>query len=344
MGDDIYMIKKNYRRLVLLGLLFIMVLSSVACANKEEGMVAMVDGEGISIHELEKKFDLVGIKETTELQFGEGALEQEVEEGITLERKLKEELLEQLVMVKIIAKNAEKTVKITDEMLAEQKTQYIEDVGGKEKFAQFLIEKEITEEELEEYMKEDLLVKTFQQNIMDEMKVTDEDAKKYFEENKDDIITIRLEHILLKEKSEAEAVLKKIKEGADFAQLAISAENGGDIGYITKNSPLIEEYKNIGFNLEVGQVSDIVESELGYSIIRLTDRKEDFEFFEEDIINNIKMEALSKKIEEMKEKANYKMIPENLIIESKEDKKDKDSEKEKNNDKKESREDKKEKE
>lgn len=324
------MFKNNYKRLMLFVLISIMVLSSVACGKKEEGMVAIVDGVGISNDELEKKFNLVGIRETTELQFGEGALEQEVEDGVTLERKLKEELLEQLVVVKIIASNAEKNVEITEEMLEEQKMEYIENVGGKDKFTQFLEEKELKEDELEEYMFEDLLVKEYQKNIMDEIQVTDKEAKEYFEERKEDIITIRLEHILLKEKSEAESVLQKVKEGADFAELAKeesihtnSAENGGDIGYITRNSPLIEEYKEIGFGLQINEISGIVESELGYSIIKLTDRKEDFEFFEEDIINGIKMESLAKKIQEMKEKSDYKLIPENIVIENNDSKEEK---------------------
>lgn len=319
------MFKKNYRKLILTILAALLLITVVACEKDDEGMVAIVDGEGISNDELEKKFNLVGIRENTELQFGEGALEQEIEDGITLERKLKEELLEQLVVVKIIANNANKDIEITEEMLEEQKLEYIENIGGLENFTEFLEERGLTEEELEEYMVEDLLVKEHQKNIMDEIQVSDQEAREYFEENKDDIIIIRLEHILLKEKAEAESVLKRINEGEDFAELAKaesihtnSAENGGDIGYITRNSPLIEEYKDIGFNLDINEISGVVESELGYSIIRLVDRKEDFDFFEEDIITNIKMESLSKKIEEMKEKADYKLMPENIVIGDKE--------------------------
>ncbi len=319
------MFKRNYRKLILTVLAALLLITVVACEKDEEGMVAIVDGEGISNDELEKKFNLVGIRENTELQFGEGALEQEIEDGITLERKLKEELLEQLVVVKIIANNANKDIEITEEMLKEQKLEYIENIGGQENFTEFLEERGLTEEELEDYMIEDLLVKEHQKNLMDKMEVSEEEAREYFEENKDDIIIIRLEHILLKEKAEAESVLKRINEGEDFAKLAKSesihtnsAENGGDIGYITRNSPLIEEYKDIGFELDINEISDVVESELGYSIIRLVDRKEDFEFFEEDIITNIKMESLSKKIEEMKEKADYKLMPENIVIGDKE--------------------------
>ena len=319
------MFKRNYRKLILTVLAALLLITVVACEKDEEGMVAIVDGDGISNDELEKKFNLVGIRENTELQFGEGALEQEIEDGVTLERKLKEELLEQLVVVKIIANNANKDIEITEEMLKEQKLEYIENVGGQENFTEFLEERGLTEEELEDYMIEDLLVKEHQKNLMDKMEVSEEEAREYFEENKDDIIIIRLEHILLKEKAEAESVLKRINEGEDFAKLAKSesihtnsAENGGDIGYITRNSPLIEEYKDIGFELDINEISDVVESELGYSIIRLVDRKEDFEFFEEDIITNIKMESLSKKIEEMKEKADYKLMPENIVIGDKE--------------------------
>jgi peptidyl-prolyl cis-trans isomerase SurA len=70
-------------------------------------------------------------------------------------------------------------------------------------------------------------------------------------------------------------------DGESFETLAIlysedpgSASNGGEIGYMAK-AELDPEYAKAAFSLKVGQVSKIVESQFGFHIIQLIDRKED---------------------------------------------------------------------
>ena len=74
-------------------------------------------------------------------------------------------------------------------------------------------------------------------------------------------------------------ILQKLKDGAEFGQLARqyskdpSKERGGDIGYFAKGQ-LMPEIEEACFKLEVGQVSDIIKTQLGYHIMKLTDKKE----------------------------------------------------------------------
>jgi peptidyl-prolyl cis-trans isomerase C len=80
-------------------------------------------------------------------------------------------------------------------------------------------------------------------------------------------------------KAKAEKLLKQIKAGADFAELAKqysgcpSSAKGGDLGLITRDDmpPLFSE---AAFKLKVGQISDIVETDNGYHIIKVTEHKE----------------------------------------------------------------------
>ena len=98
---------------------------------------------------------------------------------------------------------------------------------------------------------------------------------------------IRASHILLKTadkdeaavKTRAEELLKQVKSGADFAELARknsddegSAKNGGDLDYFGRGK-MVPEFEQVAFSMQPGQLSDLVKTSYGYHIIRLVDRK-----------------------------------------------------------------------
>jgi len=138
--------------------------------------------------------------------------------------------------------------------------------------------------------------------------VTADDAKKYYSENAPQLEEIRASHILIKSdtadpdtdpneteaKAEAKAqdLLKQIKAGADFAELAKansacpSAAKGGDLGFFARGR-MVPAFEKAAFELKVGQVSDIVKTRFGYHIIKLTDRKDTFEQFKDEILKTL---------------------------------------------------------
>ena len=79
----------------------------------------------------------------------------------------------------------------------------------------------------------------------------------------------------------ADSLRSQIQDGADFGALAQqysgdtgSASRGGDIGMVPFTAPLVEPFKEVAFGLEnVGDVSDVVETQFGYHIIKLLDRE-----------------------------------------------------------------------
>ena len=136
--------------------------------------------------------------------------------------------------------------------------------------------------------------------------VTEEDAKKYYEENPkkfEQPEQVRVSNILIKPlltdpnldlnvdpnedkakamakaREKAEELLKQLKDGADFAELAKIHSNGpmapqgGDIGFFSRGE-MVTAFEDVAFKLEIGQISDVVETEYGYHIIKATDHKE----------------------------------------------------------------------
>lgn len=80
-------------------------------------------------------------------------------------------------------------------------------------------------------------------------------------------------------KAKIDTVMQKIKAGEDFAKLAEkysddtgSKKNGGDLGYFGRRM-MVKEFDEAAFNLKPGEISDIIKTNFGFHIIKLTDQK-----------------------------------------------------------------------
>jgi parvulin-like peptidyl-prolyl isomerase len=82
-----------------------------------------------------------------------------------------------------------------------------------------------------------------------------------------------------KARAQAEDILKQAKNGADFAELARkhsadgSAQQGGDLDFFTKGR-MVPAFSSAAFALKPGEISNVVETEFGYHIIKATERKD----------------------------------------------------------------------
>lgn len=122
---------------------------------------------------------------------------------------------------------------------------------------------------------------------------TDADAKAFYDTNPDKFKqdeSVRASHVLLlvdekadeatkkKTRAEIDAILKRARAGEDFAALAKahskdgSAAQGGDLGFFGKGR-MVPEFEQAAFALKPGEVSDVVTTQFGYHIIKLTERK-----------------------------------------------------------------------
>lgn len=172
--------------------------------------------------------------------------------------------------------------------------------------------------------------------------ITEDEARKYYNENPRQFRApeqVKASHILIKPdtsdpnadpnetkakaKAKAHELLKKIQNADDdFATLAKvnsacpSAARGGDLG-LKPRGTWVKPFEEAAFKLKVGQVSDVVETQFGYHIIKLTGRKEPtitmFEEARDGIINVLtrkKRDEITKEyIELLKAKANIVYPP-----------------------------------
>ncbi len=159
----------------------------------------------------------------------------------------------------------------------------------------------------------------------DEIRVSEEEAKKYYDENPKEFAVpeqVQASHILIstkptdpntdpnelkvQAKQKAEELLKQLKDGGDFAALAqehsscSSKTRGGDLGLFTRGR-MVKPFEEAAFALKVGELSDVVETKFGYHIIKVTEHRDPntiaFEDARAEIMDKL---AGQKKLEVMK--------------------------------------------
>ncbi|MEP9409841.1 MAG: peptidylprolyl isomerase [Candidatus Brocadia sp.] len=143
----------------------------------------------------------------------------------------------------------------------------------------------------------------------------DQKIKAYFEKNKSayDDTEVKASHILVdtrQMKSEAELTQAKekinkikaeVEAGKDFAEAAKqysdcpSKEEGGDLGFFKRKGQMVEPFAAAAFELKVGQVSDPLQTQFGYHIIKVTEIKKGKDIDFNAIKPNVKQDILSEK-------------------------------------------------
>ncbi len=89
---------------------------------------------------------------------------------------------------------------------------------------------------------------------------------------------VRASHILVKTEAEAKNLYEEIKNGKDFAAAAAeysecpSGANGGDLGYFGRGM-MVKPFEDAAFDAEVGVVTNPVQTQFGWHLILVTDKK-----------------------------------------------------------------------
>jgi parvulin-like peptidyl-prolyl isomerase len=181
----------------------------------------------------------------------------------------------------------------------------------------------VSKAHLEYYFEGDAYYTAYNDEILENNPVSDEEVNAYYEENKESYVSaasIRASHILMADadhgettRAAIEAVLAKAQAGEDFAELAKtysedgSAAEGGDLGFFAQDGSMVAEFEDAAFALGVGEISGIVETEFGYHIIKVTDsqaeEQQPFEMVKDDIRTTIENDRVAEALTKLREES-----------------------------------------
>ncbi|MBR7023965.1 MAG: peptidylprolyl isomerase [Bacteroidales bacterium] len=216
-------------------------------------------------------------------------------------KEIRSRILEDLLLQKLMLNQAEMdSITVTDDQVEadmEQRIRYfIARIGSQEKLEeQFGKSMAEIKDEVRQARRDQMLQEQVQAKIMQNVTVTPKEVKDFFRDiPKDSLPTISPSYEIvqivkrppvsidekLQVKDRLYQIRKRILEGeSSFSTMAVlysedpgSARQGGELGFAGKGV-YATEFENVAFNLRDGEISDVVETEFGFHIIQLIERR-----------------------------------------------------------------------
>lgn len=305
---------KNAKK-ILLGVAAAVLVGGGAAAGtyyvgQQNAYVATVDGQKVSAKEYNTTLEQA--KKQYQARFG---IDFNSPQGKPMLDELKAGVVDQLVEQTFLLAEAEKkgikpTAEEIDSKLAEIKSQFPDDATYKKALGEF----GTSEADLREQIRVGVTIENLMKDVTKDLEVSEDRLKAYYSDNLEQFKheeEVSAAHILIKtdataadpKADEAQAlakiqdILKQIREGADFADMAKkhsedpgSGSQGGDLGFFGKGR-MVPEFEKTAFAMKDGEVSEPFKTQFGYHIIKREEyrpaRTETFEQVKEQIRENL---------------------------------------------------------
>ncbi|MFD2703961.1 peptidylprolyl isomerase [Salibacterium lacus] len=234
--------------------------------------------------------DVVQVNDTT---ITEDALTAELRE------RYGKQVLQDMVHTKIIEDKAEQLQiepKQVEQELQTLKQQY-EVETDKELLALLQSQFQLPVDSIDSLKKDVLQPQLVRRQMNEAVESSEEDKRSYYEEHREELESVSARHILVDDEKTAVEVKDKLANGASFEKLAGeystdgSASSGGELGTFTRGQ-MVEPFEKAAFSMEAGSISDPVETEFGYHIIEVLDRKTTYEDLEKDVEEAVRREQI----------------------------------------------------
>jgi peptidyl-prolyl cis-trans isomerase C len=247
------------------------------------GVLARVNGEDISRSEFEEAVRSIESR---------AGMPVPTEERDRFFRSLLDQLIgHKLLVQETVARSITVTDAELDAYVARIRSQFPSD----EVFQQVLAQQQLTVDLLRTEARQDMAIaKMVEVEVESKAAVTQEQLDAFYRDNPDQFqeeARVRASHILIevpadadeaakaRARERAEGVLRDLRAGQDFAALARqhsqdqgSASEGGDLGYFAEGE-MVGPFNDAVFALDTGATSDLVETNFGFHIIRVTDKQ-----------------------------------------------------------------------
>ena len=252
-------------------------------AEEAAVVVAQVNGTDITAGEIQK---VIGMFRK---QMGPRVPPEQFEAALP---RLRERIVEELVMRQImLGEVAKQGISLSDSEFAEIKAELAAELPPGTSLETYMAESGTTEAEMREQMAVRKMIMAKAEALA---KPTDEEIQKFYDENKEGFAqgeSVTASHILIKvdptdddaakaaKRARIEDLRKQALEGADFAELAKansdcpSASSGGDLGTFGKGQ-MVPEFEDAAFSQPTGSVGEVVETQFGFHIIKVTDHQQ----------------------------------------------------------------------
>jgi peptidyl-prolyl cis-trans isomerase SurA len=258
-----------------------------AVAATIDGVAASVNGEIITILELEKAAQPLVEKRL---------LTAPERERAKVKREVLTNVLDKLVLRQIQLQRAEATGIRIDEAELNAAIANIMEQGSltEEMLARALVEEGLTREEYREQISDQILFsKLMQREIRARVAVTHEELEEYYQEHEEEYYQpeqIRVRHLLImvgsgpgahevqEARRKALDILHKYREGADFSDLVkeyspATTSEGETVSGWLKRGEFLKELEEVAFSLPEGKVSEPIRSQAGFHLIQVAERR-----------------------------------------------------------------------
>ena len=253
--------------------------------KSEEGKVATVNGVDISRKDYNREVQLYKDRMARD---GQSLNEQQI-------NIIGNQILDRMIETELLYQESRKQgVRIAPDEVEAQLGKIKERFSNEQEYVAAIGQMNLTEDgvraQIEKGLAINQLVKT---RIADNIKIEEEESQRFYDANPElfkQPEEVKASHILVKVEQDADAqkksaagekieqIQQRLKKGEDFAAVARetsegpSAPNGGDLGYF-KRGTMVKPFEDAAFALEVNQVSDVVETQFGYHLIKVYDKK-----------------------------------------------------------------------
>lgn len=270
------------KKIIIIYLFFIINYFNYAQKNIIDKVVAIVGNNAVLLSDIENQYHQTPDKSKYD--------------GIDLKCKILEELIYQNFLIHQAEIDSITVGEKEIESELERRLRYFINQIGSEKKLEEYFNKSIIDikSDLRKLLRKQMLAEKMQDKIIGHLKVTPTDVRNFYKSLPPDSIPylneqVEYQQIVFypsiseKEKIEAKEKLNEIRErilkGESFATLAVlysedpgSALRGGELGFFTRND-MVPEFSRAAFKLKEGEVSPIIETEYGFHIIQLIERK-----------------------------------------------------------------------
>ena len=277
---------------IMMCIMFVLGMFAAVEVSAEPGdVLARVNGEEILQQDVD---EIVTVFVLPQLQAQNPETELSAEQRTQIEKNI----VEQLVTERLLIQKAKEAGISADDTVVSQRFEQVKTQRP-----------DLSEEMLKGLLEKDNMIQQLlQAEVISKIAVTDEEVQTYYDEQKEQFQEpeqIQASHILIQVAQDAsdeekQAARKKIddvlvlaKEGKDFAELATeysegpSKDQGGDLGFFPKGA-MVKPFEEVAFALNEGEISEVVETQFGYHIIKLTGKKEAREVPFEEVKEQLK--------------------------------------------------------